>query len=257
MRKIGYRTAISQERGRPRASFLQIRRYRPLNEASALPKRSGLRPLLLALIVLLAAVLAFELTRPYRPDNPIDRFIDSLIGRDWIQGDEVENADITYVEMPADSDLDGLLYVTGKRAGYADGAMRLILPALDLDLAVSDGTSRDDLARGPGLFEYSNMPGSEGGNVSIAGHRSRKQFYYLDRVGEGDPLYLVYGGETYAYEYLDRKEIEPTDWSVITNQGIESCTLITCTPIGVANKRMVVRFSLIGSEPGEPAAPAD
>jgi LPXTG-site transpeptidase (sortase) family protein len=205
-----------------------------------------LRPILATLIALTVVVLLFEVTRPYRPDNFIDAFIDWLIGRDFVESelDTVETADITYVEMPADADLDGLLYITGERADYADGAMRLIFPKLNLDAAVSDGTSRADLNRGPSLFEYSNMPGEGDRNVSIAGHRSRKWFYDLDKPGEGDRLYLEYGGNRYTYVYLDRKVIEPTDWSVIMNQGFSCCTLITCTPVKVANMRMVVRFTL-------------
>jgi LPXTG-site transpeptidase (sortase) family protein len=205
-----------------------------------------LRSLLLALIALAAAALLFELTRPYRPDNPLDAFIDRLIGRDWAESElaTVETAAITYVEMPADADLDGLLYITGERTDYAEGAMTLTIPKLELAMAVSDGTDRDALNRGPSLFEYSNMPGEGDRNVSIAGHRSRKFFYDLDKLGEGDRIYLDYEGNRYTYVFLDTKDVVPTDWSVITNQGFASCTLITCTPIRVSNMRMVVRFTL-------------
>jgi LPXTG-site transpeptidase (sortase) family protein len=44
--------------------------------------------------------------------------------------------------------------------------------------------------------------------------------------------------------FSDRKDVVPTDWSVITNQGFACCTLITCTPVRIANMRMVVRFEL-------------
>jgi LPXTG-site transpeptidase (sortase) family protein len=205
-----------------------------------------LRPVLAALIALAAVALLFETTRPYRPDNFIDAFIDRLIGRDWAESelDTVETADITYVEMPADADLDGLLYITGERADYADGSMTLSVPRLNLSMAVSDGTSRADLNKGPSLFEYSNMPGEGDRNVSIAGHRSRKFFYDLDKLGEGDRVYIEYGAKRYSYVFLDRKDVVPTDWSVITNQGFSVCTLITCTPVKVANMRMVVRFEL-------------
>jgi LPXTG-site transpeptidase (sortase) family protein len=205
-----------------------------------------LRPLLSALIALAAVVLLFELTRPYRPDNFIDAFIDALIGRDFAQSelDTPETADITYVEMPADADLDGLLYVTDERSQYEDGSMTLVVPRLKLEMPVSDGTGRADLNRGPSLFEYSNMPGEGDRNVSIAGHRSRKFFYDLDKLRKGDRIFILYGSKRYTYKFLDRKDVEPTDWSVITNQGFSCCTLVTCTPVRVANMRMVVRFEL-------------
>jgi LPXTG-site transpeptidase (sortase) family protein len=210
-----------------------------------------LRRPLAALIALAALALVFELTRPYRPDNFLDAFIDRLIGRDFVESalDTPETADITYVEMPADADLSGLLYITGERADYLDGDMTLIVPRLNLEMPVSDGTSRAALNRGPSLFEYSEMPGRGDRNVSIAGHRSRKFFYDLDKLVEGDRLYLLYGGKRHTYLFLDRKVIEPTDWSVIMNQGFACCTLITCTPVKVADKRMAVRFTPEASNP--------
>ena len=205
-----------------------------------------IRPPLVALIVLTVLALLFELTRPYRPDNFLDAFVDGLLGRGFAESElyTPETADVAYVEMPADADLDGLLYITAERAAYEDGRMTLVVPKLGLRMRVSDGTARADLNRGPSLFEYSNMPGEGDRNVSIAGHRSRKFFYDLDKQGEGDRVYLLYGEKRYTYVFLDRKVIEPTDWSVIMNQGFACCTLITCTPVRVADKRMVVRFAL-------------
>jgi LPXTG-site transpeptidase (sortase) family protein len=215
-----------------------------------------LRRLLAVLISLAAAALLFELTRPYRPDNFLDAFIDGLIGRDFAESElaTAETAtDITYVEMPADSDLNGLLYITGEREDYPDGGMTLSVPKLGLEMAVSNGTSRADLNRGPSLFEYSNMPGPGDRNVSIAGHRSRKFFYDLDKMGNNDRIHLTYGPNRYTYVFLDRKDIAPTDWSVIMNQGFPCCTLISCTPVKIANMRMVVRFELESVAPLSPS----
>jgi LPXTG-site transpeptidase (sortase) family protein len=207
------------------------------------------RRVLLMLICLTAAVFVFEWTRPYRPDNFVDRFVDALIGRDWIESalPTVETAgenDIVYVEVPADADLTGLLYISPERESYEEGGMTLIVPALDLDIAVSNGTTRQNLRRNPGLFEFSGMPGNEERNVSIAGHRSGGVFYHLDKLAEGDRVYLIYDSRIFVYLYLDRTEVLPTDWSVIADQGFSCCTLITCTPVDLANKRMAVRFEL-------------
>jgi len=69
-------------------------------------------------------------------------------------------------------------------------------------------------------------------------------FYYLDRIGAGDRIYVFYDSKIYTYVFHDRDEVLPTDWSVISEQGYDCVTLITCTPIRVADKRMVVRFIL-------------
>ena len=58
-----------------------------------------------------------------------------------------------------------------------------------------------------GLFEYAQLPGETGGNVSIAGHRNWVRngqitddvpFYYLDTLTDGDFLYLT--DETHIYQ---------------------------------------------------------
>jgi LPXTG-site transpeptidase (sortase) family protein len=203
----------------------------------------------MALICLTAAIFVFEITRPYRPDNFIDRFVDALIGRDWIESamptvETAEAGDIVYVEMPAGADLTGRLYITPEREAYEDGGMTLIVPGLELNAAVSDGTTRQDLRRRPGLFEFAGMPGNEHHNVSIAGHRSGGVFFHLDKLAEGDRVYLIYDSRIFDYLYRDRTEVLPTDWSVIADQGFNCCTLITCTPVDLANRRMAVRFEL-------------
>jgi len=211
---------------------------------SAERKRKRLRMLRRALIVLLLLAMAaflFEYTRPYRDDNPVDAFVDGLVGRDWV---DFEDPDFSYVELPAGADLDGLLVVSRERSEYQDGDILLILPALEFSKGVSDGTARDNLRGHPGLFEMSAMPGQGDRNVCIAGHRDHSSFYYLDRVGPGDRAYLAYDGHIFTYLFRDVTVVVPSDWGIIDNQGFSCLTLITCTPIRVSSHRMVVRFAL-------------
>jgi len=205
------------------------------------------RRILLVLIIIVAVAVIFELTRPYRPGNPVDNFVDGMIGRRPLE-DEIAEESPIYIEIPdidaPGADFDGLELVSDERLGYGDGVMTLVIPALGFDGPVYAGTSRAALKKGPGLFEASGMPGQPGANVSIAGHRTRNAFYYLDRLRKEDRVYLIYDSSIYTYVFYDRRVVFPTEWSVISKQGFDACTLITCTPIGVANKRMVVRFIL-------------
>jgi len=208
------------------------------------PGRSSRRRALLHVLLLLFAMFTlafvFEYTRPYRFDNPVDAYVDKLIGRGWV---DFEDPNLTYVEMPSDADSTGMLTVSDERGEY-NGGLILILPRLQLYTEVSGGTTLDSLHGHPGLFEMSDMPGEGDRNVSIAGHRDHSSFYYLDRVGEGDRAYLVYKGKIYTYVFHDRTEVLPSEWSIIGKQGYSCCTLITCTPIRTATHRMVVRFEL-------------
>lgn len=202
-----------------------------------------LRKVVLVLIIIALLALAFELTRPYRPDNPLDDFVDEIVGR-FEYDDESEEEPLVYIEMPSDADVEGMMQISEERLEYADGDMILIVPSLDLNLSVQAGTSKAALKKGPGMFESSGLPDQPGANVSIAGHRNRATFYYLDRIKKNDRIHLIYNSFDYTYIYNDRSVVLPSDWTILSQQGFDACTLVTCTPIGVADRRMVVRFKL-------------
>lgn len=143
--------------------------------------------------------------------------------------------------------------ITAERKGYADGTLRLVIPTLDVDVPVLNGTDTDTLLRGVGLYEYAQLPGDGNRNVSIAGHRNglknglvtdNMPFYYLDTLEEGDYLYLSDSGHLYRYLFCEATVVEPDDWSVIAATGSSCLTLTTCTPIGVADHRLVIRGNL-------------
>jgi len=202
------------------------------------------RLLLIILIIVTAGAVIFEITRPYRYDNPIDSLVDEMIGRSRAGEDAGDEEFPVYIELPSDADLNGQIQVSEERLEYVNDEMTLIVPSIGFSGAVQAGTSRAALKNGPGLFESSGIPGQPGANVSIAGHRTRDTFYYLDRVGEEDRVYIIYNSYIYTYVYYDRNIVLPSDWHVISGQGFDACTLITCTPVRVADKRLVVRFIL-------------
>lgn len=150
----------------------------------------------------------------------------------------------------------GKLVITAARKAYESGTMELIVPAIEVDEPVLAGTSDATLRKGLGLYDYAQLPFEAGGNVSIAGHRNGTRngvytldwpFYPLDELGEGDLFYLVYGGVIYQYVWDQTIVVEEDDWSVIYCQGFSCLTLTTCTPIGVADHRLIVRARLIDS----------
>ena len=201
------------------------------------------RAVILTLMILAAAAIVFEATRPYRLENQIDSYVDELIGRFPEDGENDEEFQV-YIEMPSGTDFQGLIKVSEERLEYKEGEMILIIPSLGFNQAVQPGTSKAALKKGPGLFESSGLPGQSGANVSIAGHRNRAAFYYLNKLGKNDRVHILYNSHNYTYVYYDRNVVPPSEWTVISDQGFDACTLITCTPIGIADKRMAVRFKL-------------
>jgi LPXTG-site transpeptidase (sortase) family protein len=152
-------------------------------------------------------------------------------------------------ELPTDK-----LFITAERRAYREKDLQLIIPVMDLDEPVYDGTKTATLSKGACLYEVSQLPGKGNRNVSIAGHRNgikngkitEIMFYHLDKVGEGDYLYLCDDEKVFRYLYKYTVVVEEDDWSEIYSQGYSCLTLTTCTPIGVADHRLIVRAELDG-----------
>ncbi|MBQ1392069.1 MAG: class E sortase [Lachnospiraceae bacterium] len=144
------------------------------------------------------------------------------------------------------------LFITKERQHYKSGDFILHIPKLKLTEPVQDGTKKEALNKGPGLYEYSQLPGEGDRNVSIAAHRNKSHngiisewfFYYIDTLCDGDFIYLSDKEKIYRYKYDKTTIVEETDWSPIYSQGISCITLTSCEPIGVADHRIIVRAIL-------------
>ena len=111
-----------------------------------------------------------------------------------------------------------------------------------------------------GVVHYKNtgMPGVVGNNV-ILGHNTnnfwnsgkyKTAFVLLDRLEKGDTFEVHHEGKRYIYEIYEKKVIEPTDRSVVTQEVTEPIvTLITCHPPGTSWKRLIIQARQISPEP--------
>lgn len=155
--------------------------------------------------------------------------------------EEKQLMDIDYNTLEKDD-----LFVSGERYNYIDKSMRLVIPDLSLDTEVAGNTEKEALLENPGLYEYSQLPGTGDVNVSIAGHRDlgEQEFYYLDKLDQNSKIYLVYEGSVFEYNYKDKKITDNKDWSIIARQGNSTVTLTTCDPIGTSLNRLIVSGTL-------------
>lgn len=105
---------------------------------------------------------------------------------------------------------------------------KLIIPKIDLEAPIQEGTSQKVLRFAIGHFENSSF---FDGNVALAAHnRGNITNYFADvkNLTFGDEIiYKTRMGER-RYRVCDIKEIEETDWSVISNSDDNMITLITC-----------------------------
>ncbi len=119
---------------------------------------------------------------------------------------------------------------------------RLVIPRLELDVVVAEGTSSRVLRRAVGRVARSAWPG-EDGNIVLAGHRDTF-FSSLAGIREGDLIVLDSGAGEQTYRVEWTRVVEPTDVRVLSQSSYPALTLITCYPfqyVGSAPRRFVVR----------------
>ncbi|MDH4140053.1 MAG: class E sortase [Coriobacteriia bacterium] len=123
-----------------------------------------------------------------------------------------------------------------------DTAMaHILIPDIDLDAYVLEGTEPAQLDRGPGHYEETPLPG-EHGNVCIAGHRTMygRPFNRLDELEPGDEIVLVTETARHVYRVEGTSVVDPRDVSVAAPTDDYRLTLTTCHPERSARERLVV-----------------
>lgn len=148
-----------------------------------------------------------------------------------------------------------------------EGLGILHIPALgeDWSWVVVEGVGDDDLARGPGHFPGTAMPGSIG-NFAVAGHRSThgEPFADLDRLETGDEVVVetVDGWLTYEVTWVRilspsaTEVLEPVAGHPGAKATQRTLTLITCHPRWSSSERLVVGASLVERRPADAGPPA-
>jgi sortase A len=120
---------------------------------------------------------------------------------------------------------------------------QLIIPRIDLNMSVVEGTEYANLENGPGHYPDTADPWSNTGRVGIAGHRTTylHPFFHLDQMQVGDPITLrtKYGDFTYR---VTRVFTLPTAISgqVLTQTVQPTLVLTTCNPAYSATERLIV-----------------
>ena len=133
---------------------------------------------------------------------------------------------------------------------------RLIIPKLNIDVPINFDINNADIynAMMNGVAHYringaSAYPG-EIGNFVITGHSagdvySSNQYKYifsgLERLNDGDLIYVNYNSIRYTYQVVKKEVIEPTNVSALTVPTDKPIiTLVTCTPLGTSRYRLLV-----------------
>lgn len=121
-------------------------------------------------------------------------------------------------------------------------ALRLIIPKLNLEQTIVQGTDWEALKQGVGQLLNGANPGDDTGNVVLAAHNDiyGELFRHLDQLQPGDRFQIQTQTRFYTYEVTGWELYEPTDVHVLESRGRATATLISCYPYQVNNKRIVV-----------------
>lgn len=123
---------------------------------------------------------------------------------------------------------------------------RLLIPKINLDVVIVEGTSHRALKLGPGHLKNTAFPG-QAGNAVIAAHRDT-YFRHVYELNPGDDIFVERGGQKYHYVVTSKRVVEPSDLSVLHSSSEARLTLITCYPIyfiGPAPERLIVFAKLV------------
>lgn len=137
--------------------------------------------------------------------------------------------------------------IAGKSLGYIE------IPAIRLRLPVYMGTETAVLEKGVGQLEGTSLPvGGESTHAVLNGHtglHTARLFTDLEMVTTGDRFYLDILGSRMAYRVDAIQTVLPEETDILQIQkGQDRVTLVTCTPYGVNDHRLLVQGVRIQEE---------
>lgn len=155
----------------------------------------------------------------------------------------------------------------------------LVIPKINVSVPIVFNTQPDyasqmkAMEKGVAYFGITGANSTPGqvGNTVLSGHSSNDfidpgeykfVFALLERMKKSDVFYVNYKGTRYTYSVTKIRVVKPTDVNALiypTNKP--EVTLITCTPLGTAEKRLLVTGTQISPDPAKateaPSEPTD
>ncbi len=141
-----------------------------------------------------------------------------------------------------------------------EGVARLEIPRMGLHRIVVEGATAGDLAKGPGHFPETPLPGQLG-NAAVAGHRTTHghPFYDIDELRPGDEIIVTTLNGRYVYSVTDTEVVSPDDYADVvptTDATKATLTLVSCTPRYSSTNRIVVHSELLAEQSDPLTQPA-
>lgn len=187
-------------------------------------------------------------------ENTLKEYDEDAFGEEWrkakeynenLAGDPVHDPFVVGSGYALPKDYEETLNING------DGIMGYIrIPKISVSLPIYHGSDEEALKKGVGHIESTSLPiGGSRSHCVLTGHRglpSAELFTRLDELEEGDCFYIRVLDETFAYEVDRIKTVLPNQLEdLVSFEGQDLVTLVTCTPYGINTHRLLVRGTRI------------
>lgn len=119
------------------------------------------------------------------------------------------------------------------------------IPSIDVSMPIYHGTSEEVLMAGVGHLEGTSLPvGGTSTHCVLTAHSGMRNLSMFDDIHSlepGDLVLLHTMNKTLAYKMVDSEVVLPEEMESLTiDPGADKVTLVTCTPYGVNDHRLLV-----------------
>lgn len=131
-------------------------------------------------------------------------------------------------------------------APAVQAATRIIIPAINVDAPIGEGTDWEALKYRVGHHPGTANPGQRG-NMVLAAHNDvyGEIFRYLPEVPVGEVITIYAGEQVFRYRIVERRIIRPEQTEVMLPTTRPTVTLISCYPYLVDTHRIVLFGELV------------
>lgn len=133
------------------------------------------------------------------------------------------------------------------------------IPSINVSMPIYHGTSDSALMAGVGHLEGTSLPvGGASTHCVLTAHSGMKNLSMFDDIRDlkpGDLVLLHTLGKTLAYKMVSSEVVWPDNMkSLGIEQGADKVTLVTCTPYGINDHRLLVHCVRTKYDPKKAAA---
>jgi sortase A len=126
---------------------------------------------------------------------------------------------------------------------------KILIPRIDLDAVVVQGTDTASLQMGPGHYPDTALPG-QGKTIGVAGHRTTylAPFRHIDQIEPGDEVVIEAPYGDFAYGVTKTEIVDPEDVDIVDDVGFERLVLTACHPLYSTAERYAIFARLVEIE---------